>query len=224
VDCALHRHCPGEDHGTKTTLSASQLHRSEWRCRWGSVVCTVKGCALLVLATGKPFRVPIQRLQLLREHCYFAKLPFPLFGGHARADGTGRGPIETIRPGDRVLSQNQDTGELAYKVVLTKTLRPPTEMVRIQVKDENVVTTLGHPFWVVGHGWKMAKELKEGDLLHRLDGATRITAMTSAPEAAAHNLVVDEFNTYFVGETGLLVHDNEFRKPTRSTVPGMVLD
>jgi hypothetical protein len=32
---------------------------------------------------------------------------------------------------------------------------------------------------------------------------------------------VDDFNTYFVGQQGLLVHDNEFRKPTRAIVPGL---
>jgi hypothetical protein len=36
--------------------------------------------------------------------------------------------------------------------------------------------------------------------------------------------VVDDDNTYFVGQSGLLVHDNEFRKPTRSIVPGLARD
>jgi hypothetical protein len=29
-------------------------------------------------------------------------------------------------------------------------------------------------------------------------------------------------NTYFVGQSSLLVHDNEFRKPTRAIVPGLI--
>jgi hypothetical protein len=37
----------------------------------------------------------------------------------------------------------------------------------------------------------------------------------------AYNLVVADFNTYFVGETGVLVHDNTPRTPTRATVPGL---
>ena len=40
-------------------------------------------------------------------------------------------------------------------------------------------------------------------------------------EAEAYNLVVADFNTYFVGETGILVHDNTPRLPTRATVPGL---
>jgi hypothetical protein len=134
---------------------------------------------------------------------------------------TGLVPVESIQPGDRVLSQDQDTGELAYKLVLRTTLRPPAKMVRVGIGDEQIVATLGHPFWVDGHGWKMAKELTSGDLLHSLGGAVRIDNVETAPEAPAHNLIVDGFNTYFVGQQGLLVHDNEFRKPTRALVPGL---
>lgn len=136
----------------------------------------------------------------------------------------GTVPIESIKPGDRVLAQDQDTGELAYKVVLTTTLRPPAKMLQIQAGGEDIHTTLGHPFWVSGQGWRMAKQLNEGDLLHGLGGATPIKSVVAAGEHAAHNLVVDDLNTYFVGQAGLLVHDNEFRKPTRSVVPGLVRD
>ena len=136
----------------------------------------------------------------------------------------GTVPIESIQPGDRVLAQDQDTGELAYQVVLTTTLRPPTKMLEIKAGGESIYTTLGHPFWVAGRGWQMAKQLKEGDLLHGLAGATPIESINAAGEHAAHNLVVDGDNTYFVGQSGLLVHDNEFRKPTRAIVPGLVRD
>ena len=136
----------------------------------------------------------------------------------------GTVPIESIQPGDRVLAQDQDTGELAYQVVLTTTLRPPAKMLEIKAGGESIHTTLGHPFWVAGRGWQMAKQLKEGDLLHGLAGATPIESINAAGEHAAHNLVVDDDNTYFVGQSGLLVHDNEFRKPTRAIVPGLVRD
>jgi Pretoxin HINT domain/HEAT repeats len=138
---------------------------------------------------------------------------------------TGQTPIEMIKPGDQVLSQDQDTGELCYKTVLTTTLRPPTKMVTIKAGGEEITTTLGHPFWVCGQGWKMAKQLQPGDMLHGLGGAVKIESVEPlAREPRAYNLVVDDFNTYFVGQSGLLVHDNEFRKPTRAIVPGLVTD
>jgi hypothetical protein len=134
----------------------------------------------------------------------------------------GPSRIELLKAGDYVLSQDQDTGEMAYKAVLRTTIRPPAKMVRIESGSEHIITTLGHPFWVDGLGWKMAKELKTGDLLHSLGGAARIDKVEPAGEDKAYNLVVDDFNTYFVGQQGLLVHDNEFRKPTRAIVPGLI--
>src|SRR4029453_2534403 len=129
------------------------------------------------------------------------------------------------KPGDHVLSQDQDSGELAYKVVLRTTLRPPSKMVTIKAGGEEIVTTLGHPFWVCRQGWKMAKQLQAGDLLHSLGGAVEIESVEPlAREPRAYNLVVDDFNPYFVGQSGLLGHDNEFRKPTRAIVPGLVVD
>ena len=112
---------------------------------------------------------------------------------------TGSVPIESIQPGDRVLSQDQNTGELAYRVVINTTVRPPGKMIRVTAGGEELVTTLGHPFWVNGHGWKMAKELKAGDLLHSLGGAVRIEKVEPLGDEKAYNLVVDDFNTYFVG-------------------------
>jgi pretoxin HINT domain-containing protein len=149
-----------------------------------------------------------------RHSCFLAGTPV--------RSQMGLVPIESIKPGDRVAAQDPDTGELAYAVVLTTTLRPPAKMVRIVAGGEELVTTLGHPFWVDGHGWKMAKELTAGDLLHSLGGAVSVEKVEPAREDKAYNLVVDDFNTYFVGNAGLLVHDNEFRRPTRAIVPGLV--
>ena len=82
---------------------------------------------------------------------------------------TGPKPIETIDPGDRVLSQDPDSGELAYKPVLGVTFRPPSRRLVIGVGGEKITTTLGHPFWVAGEGWRMAKELKTGARLQGLE-------------------------------------------------------
>jgi hypothetical protein len=136
---------------------------------------------------------------------------------------TGLMPIEMLQLGDRVLSQDQDTGELSYRLVVRTTLRPPTKFARLKFANEEMTATVGHPFWVCGHGWKMAKELQSGDILHGLGGATPLLSIELPPwDMQAHNLVVDETNTYFVGQTGVLVHDNEFRKPTRAIVPGLM--
>jgi hypothetical protein len=135
----------------------------------------------------------------------------------------GPAPIETISLGDMVLSQDPTTGKLAYRPVLDTTVRPPSATVALSVNDETIVATLGHRFWINGRGWEMAKFLKADSPLHALDGAAHLISVQPSPEGkqVAHNLTVDEFHTYFVGASRLLVHDNSCPRPTLAAIPGM---
>lgn len=135
---------------------------------------------------------------------------------------TGRRPIEELRGGDRVLSQDQETGELAYRTVLGTTLRQPSPNVRFWCGDDKITATLGHPVWIAGEGWRMAKFLRTGQLVHTLGGAVRIRQIEEDEEVRAYNLIVSDFHSYFVGEQGILVHDNTLREPTRAVLPGLV--
>jgi hypothetical protein len=137
---------------------------------------------------------------------------------------TGQQAIETLEIGDLVLAQDANTGELAYKPVVGRTVRPPSPTINLSFGDDTLQTTLGHPFWVSGIGWRMAKELGEGAILHGVDGPVRIDAMEPAEEIEAYNLIVADFNTYFVGKNGVLVHDNTPRDPTSAKVPGLAVD
>jgi hypothetical protein len=132
---------------------------------------------------------------------------------------TGQRPIESLDLGDLVLAQNVDTGELAYKPVIARTVRPPSPILKVSVQDEELLTTSGHPFWVAGIGWRMAKELGDAAVLYAVTGSVQLAAVEPAGELDAYNLVVADFNTYFVGESGVLVHDNTPRRPTRVTLP-----
>jgi hypothetical protein len=133
---------------------------------------------------------------------------------------TGPVAIEDVRRGDRVLSQEPDSGELAHRIVLDTTIRPPSPTLQIQVADEQIEATLGHPVWVVGSGWRMAKELKVGDQLHGVQGGMTIDNIEPGPESQAYNLVVAETSTYFIGKHRLLVHDNMPRRAMDLPVPG----
>lgn len=137
---------------------------------------------------------------------------------------TGRRAIETLQIGDLVLAQDVDTGELAYKPIVGRTVRPPTQILKLMLDDdegEALQTTLGHPLWVAGTGWRMAKELEGGAILHGARGPVRVESIEPAGDAEAYNLIVADFSTYFVGERGILAHDNTPRQPTTATVPGL---
>lgn len=135
---------------------------------------------------------------------------------------TGTLPIEQVHPGDCVLAQDPDSGELAYKPVMAVTLRPPSPVIEIRTEQDTIRATRGHPFWVSGIGWQMAKELKAGQWLHTVAGPVRIESADERGEAECHNLVVADFNSYFVGRDRVLVHDNNLRQVTTATVPGLV--
>lgn len=153
-------------------------------------------------------------VRLLRSQSCFAK-------GTLVWTKTGQQPIQTLELGDLVLAQNVNSGELAYKPVIGRTVRPPSEILKLSLGDETLRTTRGHPLWVAGVGWQMAKELGDGAILHGVTGSPRVQSVESDGKEEAYNLVVAEFNTYFVGESGVLVHDNTPRRPTRAIAPGL---
>jgi hypothetical protein len=131
--------------------------------------------------------------------------------------------IEETQVGELVLSQNVETGELAYKPVLGTTVGPKVrDLVEIRAGGELIRATYGHLFWVAGVGWKMAKELEPGQLLHTTHGPIVIDNVNQEGAAVCHNLIVADFNTYFVTDQAFLVHDINVRGPTNATVPGLV--
>lgn len=137
---------------------------------------------------------------------------------------TGQLPIERVRAGDFVLSQDPLTGELTYRPVLETTIRPPSRLVRIRLPNETIEATRGHRFWIAGQGWEMAKFLQPGMTLHAAGGGVdvvNVELLGKAEEATAYNLIVDDFHTYFVGESRLLAYDNSCPGPVRVGVPGM---
>lgn len=134
---------------------------------------------------------------------------------------SGLRPIETIMPGDAVLAQHQETGELAHKVVLGVSVRPPHELLALTAGGETIVGTRGHRYWKRGSSWTMAKNLNPGDALHTVNGEALVSRTGAAEPQPTYNLIVDEFNSYFVGRAGILVHDNGIPTPTTAELPGL---
>lgn len=129
--------------------------------------------------------------------------------------------IEEIRVGDRVLAQDADTGELAYKPVLGTTIRPASRLVKINVGQSSITTSGGHLYWVAGEGWRKARELQSGDEIHSVRGTVRVSSVEKAELAPTYNLIVADFATYFVGDGLIFSHDNTIRQPTNALVPGL---
>ena len=130
-------------------------------------------------------------------------------------------PVESIKVGDQVLSQNIETGHLEYKMVLRPTVRPATATFKIRLNGETIQASGGHPFWVAGKGWVKARDLKTGMALHCVRGSKLISAIEAGDKQKLYNMVVEENANYFVGKSQILSHDNTIQKPTRRLLPGM---
>lgn len=129
--------------------------------------------------------------------------------------------IETIVVGDRVLAQDIETGELAYKPVLRATVRPPKELWTVRVGQDSFVLTGGHRFWCSGQGWVKARDLEPQSLLHTVTGNTPVWSAKKGEAAQTYNLEVADFHTYFVGTMGILSQDVSTPRGTDSIVPGL---
>ena len=121
-------------------------------------------------------------------------------------------PIEEIEVGDKVLSEDETTGEVAVKTVTETYVNETDELIHIGVNGETLSATPTHPFYVDKLGWTLARSLRAGDILVLSNGEL-VTVEWVQHEILespikVYNFEVQDFHTYFVGECGVLVHNN----------------
>jgi hypothetical protein len=149
----------------------------------------------------------------------FVTDPVPVAHGACFPAGTlvqtidGPKPIESIKVGDQVLSQGTVTGQLGFQPVLATHRNQPTATLRVTVDGETVVATGIHRFWKAGKGWTMARELKAGTRLRTIGGTADVQSIETEKSQPVYNLDVEGNRDFFVGTTGLLVHDFSFVQP-----------
>lgn len=148
-----------------------------------------------------------------RQECFAAGTPV--------LTRQGMTPIEKIKIGDLVLSQDPESGELAFKPVVATTIRPAGKLVKVIVGRDTFETSQGHLYWVAGQGWCKAQRLDSGQQLHCLKSAQPVSSVEEGSVAATYNMVVADYHTYFVGEERVLSHDVTNRQPTQAIIPGL---
>jgi hypothetical protein len=136
----------------------------------------------------------------------------------------GQVAVEQVRVGDLVLSRDVESGELALKPVVRTTIRPAGQLTKVRAGNETFETSGGHLFWVSGEGWVKSRQLESGMVLHTAAGPVRVSEVVNGRHAETYNLVVADFNTYFVGSQKVMSHDNTVRRPTNRVVPGLVAE
>lgn len=125
------------------------------------------------------------------------------------ADGT-KTPIQDIKPGDKVIATDPESGERLAKSV-EQVFVHQDDLLNIRVDGELITTTEDHPFWSVkDQRFKPAGELATGDSV--LSAAGQVLPVSrlgvvGRHVALAYNLSVEGIHTYHVGSAAILVHN-----------------
>ncbi len=127
--------------------------------------------------------------------------------------------IEDLRPGDFVLSRDENTGLQRHKRVVDTFKTHPSRLYHVCYSgptgiEETVACTGEHPFYVEQRKiFVPAKELVVGDHLALTESAIATVTSVITEDAAAgstfttYNVEVEDFHTYFVGHAGVWVHN-----------------
>ena len=127
------------------------------------------------------------------------------------ATANGWIPIEDIQPGNFVWATNPETGETELKPVVQLFRNETDEWVHVTVNGEEIVCTSEHPFYSPVKGWTAACQLRAGDILVLVNGEYVVVEQVQhellESPVATYNFEVQDFHTYYVGESAVLVHN-----------------
>jgi hypothetical protein len=121
---------------------------------------------------------------------------------------TGLRPIEEVLPGDRVLTRNPLSGELAFNLVTAVDERPAGPMQAIEVGSRTILVSSEQLFRVAEIGWKPAAELHSGMPIDGLNGPHRIERVGPGEAIARYSLLIANVSNFFVDQQGVLVRDS----------------
>ena len=123
----------------------------------------------------------------------------------------GHKKILEIKEGDEVYSENPETGEKGLKKV-SKVIKNEVKFLRhIFVDDKEIKVSRRHPFYVQNKGWIEARQIKINDELHLFSGeiakVKKVQDEVLNSPILVYNFEVEDFQTYFVSELDILVHN-----------------
>jgi hypothetical protein len=124
--------------------------------------------------------------------------------------------IESIQVGDWVMADDPNTpGDIQARQVTQVYIHEVTSLIDLMIDGEVITTTPSHPFWVPGLGWIRAEDLQVGTTLQTEDG--RIVDIDGVQKRygnfKVYNFEVECFNSYFVSDLGILVHNTSSINP-----------
>ena len=123
----------------------------------------------------------------------------------------GDKPIEDVTVGDYVWAWDEATGTTELKQVVETYVNETSELTHIFVNGEEIVATPTHPFYCPVKGWTDAVHLRAGDILVLVNGeyvvVEKIQHELLENPVKVYNFQVQDYHTYYVAESGVLVHN-----------------
>jgi hypothetical protein len=141
----------------------------------------------------------------------------------------GTKAIEAIEIGDVVISHDPMSGVTTLKPVIGLSRNPGKQIIKISIYNKEkfidvIYASTEHPFWVEDIGWTNANALTSGMRLHQLKGEQLIVQSVELTPGLqpTYNLEVADFHTYFVGASGVLVHNTDICTKAGALQPGWI--
>ena len=138
--------------------------------------------------------------------------PYCFVAGTTVLVAAGVVAIETIQEGDYVWAWDEETGTVGLKKVVETYINETDELIHVHVNGEEIITTPSHPFYSPVRGWTDAVHLRAGDILVLVNGEYVVVEkvqheILEAP-IEVYNFQVEDYHTYYVTDTGVLVHNS----------------
>ena len=106
---------------------------------------------------------------------------------------------------------DEETGDTALKQVVETYVNETDELVHVFVGGEEIISTPSHPFYSPVKGWTEAVHLRAGDILALVNGeyvvVEKVQHEILESPVTVYNFQVEEYHTYYVSGTGVLVHN-----------------
>ena len=123
--------------------------------------------------------------------------------------------IEMIKAGDMVYAADAETLEVSTKQVLETYIRETSSLVHLTINGENIISTYDHPYYVKDKGFVSAEALWIGAELIDKNGNVVLVEQLyrenlGDESVKVYNFQVEEYHTYFVGRTMILVHNAKY--------------
>jgi hypothetical protein len=123
----------------------------------------------------------------------------------------GRKSAEDIVAGVSVWATDPTTHKSGYHTVTRVSLNSTDHLMQLLTDSrEKIEATPDSLFWVNTKGWIEAKSLFPGEQLLQKDGTFAHVfnvIPVRAPATKVYSIEVEGFHTFYVGKTGLLVHN-----------------